>query len=182
LTGHDYLKKIIQLPVNMPLWQSDDINSYIASLLENYPNTEFKEFLDKNNIELIKTTARSNLGEIKRFLNIFIFNYKILHDYVEPTYLLAIQALAHRWRSFYEKIFSNELFPDRVYKKLYDKDVEDRASELLTSGDRQTLTDLMSMLDKDKDLEDFLKVAPRDIFHDKLLERWIYQTIVKSYS
>jgi KAP-like P-loop domain-containing protein len=179
LTGRAYLKKIIQLPVNMPSWQSEDIDNYIVSLLENYHDQYFKDIF-KQNIVLIKAAVGSNLAEIKRFLNLFIFNYKILQDDgIKPTNLLAIQALAQRWTPFYASIFSNKLFFDSVYKKLHeDKNVKDILSEPITPADEQTLRNLMTILDNDEGLVDFLKGPGNTIFESNLLEQWeCYQTI-----
>ena len=111
--GKDYIKKIIQLPIMLPIWNNSQIDEFIDYLLKNHKNTEQKN-LFLNNKNLITESVESNPREVIRLLNNFIVVKQIFKDKnMRDVWVLAVEALRLRWPKFYDKINEN---PDELDK------------------------------------------------------------------
>jgi len=109
--GEDYLKKIIQLPVSIPVWTDEDIRGYLVSILDHYVSKHYQDIF-RDNFDLIVQAVERNPREIKRFLNNFILANEIFGFTTNKEFseFLAIQALHFRWEWFYTSIYeSNEI-------------------------------------------------------------------------
>lgn len=104
-SGKDYLKKIIQVPFQLPVWSTVDIQGYLDKIIENYEDDSYKKFFTEN-LSLLYNSLEPNPREVKRVLNSFILSYQIQrdHELIKPQKLLALIILAQRWRDFYERI------------------------------------------------------------------------------
>jgi KAP family P-loop domain len=158
--GYDYLKKIIQLPVTIPIWQPKDILEFLSSLLRDYTDEDFKQIF-QSNLELIKEGIESNPREVKRFLNLFILSYQILYDElfrnadkaVNAKRLLALQAVRLRWDWFYDTIFADKSFLKLIKDNL--------VTEANTEKDKP---DIVQRVLREKALVDFLRGKGKVIF------------------
>ena len=137
-SGEDYLKKIFQLPIHIPLWQSRDIDEYIKALLAEHeksaiPSQPIQAF--KDNVKLIIQGLEPNPREVKRFLNIFILSYEIqqLTQQFRKTsqHFLAAQILRFRWDWFYDAILADETFLEKVQASLFEQTKGEIESKLL---------------------------------------------------
>jgi hypothetical protein len=117
INGEQYIKKIIQIPINLPKWNKYDVISLLKNFVKKgIVNEKYIEIIGKN-IELISTAIENNPREIKRFLNDFIvINEILIKDVNLKSYeLLLLQTLRLRWKNLYEmllddgKYIANEL-------------------------------------------------------------------------
>jgi predicted KAP-like P-loop ATPase len=75
--GKQYIKKMIQIPITLPKWNTQDIINLVRDFVEKgITDDKYKQALDEN-IDLISTAIENNPREIKRFLNNFIVAYEI---------------------------------------------------------------------------------------------------------
>ena len=104
-SGEEYLKKIIQLPVNIPRWDLEEIKEYLLSLLDGYNYKDFREIFETN-LELITQGVESNPRQIKRFLNVFILSFELVRTdkSIDKEKLLAFQAVRQRWEKLHDAI------------------------------------------------------------------------------
>lgn len=122
-SGKDYLKKIIQIPFQLPIWNDEDSKDYLRDILKNYQDYFYKQFFEKN-IEMIVQGVEHNPREIKRMLNNFILSSEIYKRKDENSLkkLLAIQILSFRWREIYQKFLLEPQTFYTIIKKLGDKE------------------------------------------------------------
>lgn len=114
--GKDYLKKIIQLPIMLPIWNNEQVDEFIEYLLKNYQNIEQKK-LFLNNKNLIVESVESNPREVIRLLNNFIVVKQIFKDKkMKEVWILAIQALRLRWPEFYDRINEDPDELDKIHE------------------------------------------------------------------
>lgn len=102
ISGEKYLKKIVQIPFEVPDIYRSDIENYLFEQIDplfqlntlyrdkwfNYYNLALKHFFN-------------NLRDVKLFLNAIKLNYEVINDEVNPHDFLAITAI---------QIFNNELY------------------------------------------------------------------------
>lgn len=114
-SGKDYLRKIIQLPILLPNWESDDIEEFLDFMFKNNNEHGYKTFFVKNK-DLIKSAVEPNPRELIRLLNNFIFSYQVYrHDgRIKPEALLALQALKLRWPEYYDEITNDPKILSKV--------------------------------------------------------------------
>jgi uncharacterized protein YjbI with pentapeptide repeats/GTPase SAR1 family protein len=109
IEGEQYLKKIIQIPIILSDWNSDDIKTLIQDFITNniIVNQDYQKIIEKN-IDLISTGLEENPREAKRFLNNFIVAQEILSKKgAEPKELLILQILNMRWNEIYRLIVNS---------------------------------------------------------------------------
>jgi hypothetical protein len=108
IKGDQYIKKIIQIPIMVPEWNSFDIGNLIENVLLNKLDERYSKII-KDNKDLIAIASEANPREVKRFINNFIVSNEIfsINSEVHPQQLLAIQALKVRWLNFYHEITSS---------------------------------------------------------------------------
>ena len=119
IDGYQYLKKIIQIPINLPLWNANDIEKLIDDFVKKgiLDDENHKEIIN-DNIGLIITAIENNPRDIKRFLNSFIIAFGIfskvneenskVNDKFEPKILLILQAIQLRWNIFYDLLMNSD--------------------------------------------------------------------------
>ena len=109
ITGEAYIKKIIQIPIMVPEWNSIDIRNFVEEVLLSKLDEKYSKII-KENEDLIAIASEANPREVKRFINNFIVSNEIfaVNPEVQPKQLLAIQALKVRWRNFYRDITASE--------------------------------------------------------------------------
>jgi hypothetical protein len=116
VTGEQYIRKIIQIPVMIPDWNIIDVKSLIRNLSKNLD--EKYSTIVSENTDLIATGTEQNPREVKCFINNFIAAHEIYshNPSIKPKELLIIQALKIRWNIFYRYISSDERFRELTKK------------------------------------------------------------------
>jgi hypothetical protein len=79
--GKQYIKKMIQIPITLPQWDTWDISKLIIDFLEKgIIHDKYKETFEKN-VDLVSAAIENNPREIKRFIN----NYIVLMKFILLT-------------------------------------------------------------------------------------------------
>jgi tetratricopeptide (TPR) repeat protein len=102
ISGEEYLRKIIQMPITIPYWNETDVNKLIDNLAE---RTESYGQLIKEKKHLIIRATELNPREVKRFINKFIFLMEVIPSIGQKDELPVILALENKWNEFF-KLFS----------------------------------------------------------------------------
>ena len=127
--GEQYIKKMIQIPITLPSWNTGDIKLLIKHLSEQNIIAENYKDMINTNVELISTAIENNPREVKRFLNKFIVAHQIFSSKkgFNSSELLVIQVIESRWPKFYRLLiasgveFVNEL---EKYLRLDDEQIK----------------------------------------------------------
>jgi hypothetical protein len=166
----DYVKKIVQLPVYIPVWKPSSINKYVQFLLRDYDNQDLKAIFNENT-DLILQGVEHNPREVKRFLNLFILSYYLQKEEgqteLPPDKLLAIQAIVLRWHWFYEAIVAEQSFLNNLRGYLLSP----------ASGDIANASDDVRAVLAQKSLVNFLRGHGKVIFETKV-DWWSEEKIV----
>ena len=166
--GEQYIKKIIQIPVDLPPWSDSDMYSLVTDLSKRL----FKPYSDiiYRNADLISNIVERNPRELKRYINSFIISYKLFSTITSPNndntelteeqekQLLIVLLLRMRWSSFYAIYSSYGLFRKEVRRFM--KEDESQKAELLEKSDlpkefTRTLRDVLY----DRGLWEFLNLT-----------------------
>ena len=185
ITGEQYIKKIIQIPIIIPEWNNHDIRILIEDLLKrNLIHGKYQTII-KENINLIVEAVENNPRELKRFINNFIVAYEIYskNEKVAPKELLVVQAIHVRWSNFYRLMVNFDIdFHKEV--KLYTQMSDDiRLKKLKETNDidlnlNQEYRKELQAFASDLELWKFLKKQSNTIFS---IEDWtIYRRAVES--
>jgi hypothetical protein len=140
ITGQQYIKKIIQIPIMVPEWNSSDIEDLIEQVIAEKLDKKYSKLIRENQ-KLISIASEANPRELKRFINNFIVSNEIfsLNEEIEPQQLLAVQALKVRWPNFYKELSS--VYADGEFRRSVEKYASigyaDRARELREMKSRQ---------------------------------------------
>jgi hypothetical protein len=103
ISGTDYIKKIIQVPFNLPGLREQEVKIYIHQLKGLLKEIRTEEYVEKY-IDIISRGMEANPREIKRFINNFILVNQISISETEPDKLLVLLILQLRWEELFEKI------------------------------------------------------------------------------
>ncbi|HEY7080520.1 MAG TPA: tetratricopeptide repeat protein [Nitrososphaeraceae archaeon] len=132
--GEQYIRKIIQIPIDLPPWGSDDVESLIDNLSKKL-GKPYSSIVSRN-ISLIAKAVERNPREVKRYINSFIVSYQLFSSIVSPTnnkveitpeqekQLLIVLSLRVRWKSFYNIFSSYDYFRQEIKKYLKLSDIE----------------------------------------------------------
>jgi tetratricopeptide (TPR) repeat protein len=109
--GEQYTGKIIQIPIRIPEWNTNDIQNLIKNLCSRLEEKHSRVVSEKS--ELISSALDLNPREVKRFINNFIIAAEIFSiNSIIPEQLIVVQALKDRWREFYAILSSDSKFRD----------------------------------------------------------------------
>ena len=73
--GSEYIKKIIQIPIKLPLWEDTDLSKLISEKLTVNLKPEYAKLLSQN-AETIVKVVENNPRQLKRFINSLIIVYE----------------------------------------------------------------------------------------------------------
>lgn len=119
--GEHYIRKIIQIPINVPQWNNLDVKDIILNLLNRDKIDPKYSAILRENLELISFVVEPSPREVKRFINNFIISYEVLYSHnpsMEQKELLVTHALKFRWNSFYKAFSSDKEFRDLIGRSL----------------------------------------------------------------
>ena len=164
IEGEHYIKKLIQIPITLPRWSSQDIVILINNLTKNgMIHDKFKEVIEKN-IDLISVALDNNPREIKRFLNSFFVGHEIFSGKknFEAKELLVIQAIHLRWAKFYNILVKSDQSFFKGLDKYLKMDDETRLKNLDLYEEKKEDGDIkvwkvLRDFKTDSDLWNFLK-------------------------
>jgi tetratricopeptide (TPR) repeat protein len=100
ITGFDYMKKIVQLPFQIPDWIEIDISKFIDNIIsKNLQGSVLAKYFSDNKLLLMKA-VEWNPREVKRFVNNIILSKALFDKPVNN--LVVVQALKFRpeWKRF----------------------------------------------------------------------------------
>jgi len=106
ISGEDYIRKIIQVEIQIGKWDDTSIGDLIDEISKGLDD-KFRDAV-KGNKELINLVVESNPRQTKRFINNLIIALTA-NPKLETNTFLCIEALQKRWISFYNNL-SNTRF------------------------------------------------------------------------
>jgi KAP family P-loop domain len=109
--GEEYIRKIIQVYVNLPKWKNPNIKELI-NIFSAKIGEEYKD-LFKDKEKLIATAAGLNPREVKRLINRFMVTHSV-EPKMNPEEYLVRYALEARWSEIYKEMDQNESFRELV--------------------------------------------------------------------
>ena len=115
IKGDHYIRKIIQVPINIPPWSIEDVNGLIDKMVNKLTNPNF-DFV--NTKSLIAKVVETNPRELKRFINNLIVIWEVFPEKgkLSNEGLIVVEALKNRWNEFYRLIIINEKFRTKIKK------------------------------------------------------------------
>lgn len=148
IKGDEYLRKIIQVYVNLPRWKPEDIDSLIQKIIKQLDEKSWKILADKDYSELVTTAVRSNPRETKRLINRFIIAHS-LDPKINVEQFLITQALESRWSEFYDELNSQKEFRSSVSKYAHYTSVSEIRRHLETGPEpSELMTKLRNISDE----------------------------------
>ncbi|AKB57675.1 Phage T7 exclusion protein [Methanosarcina barkeri 227] len=110
--GTEYLEKIIQVPLDIPLISKSELERLLTiqldKLLENIPESEFDRVYWGNVYQSGFKHFFENIRDVTRYINVLRFNYELVKDEVNPIDFIAITAVQVFIPEVYRKISENK--------------------------------------------------------------------------
>jgi KAP family P-loop domain len=187
ISGEQYIRKIIQIPIMVPEWNSSDIANLIENIIIKKLDERYSRLIS-NNKDLISIASEANPRELKRFINNFIVSNEIFSsdERIQEQQLLAVQALKVRWPNIYRELSS--IYVDGEFRNSLEKyasmEYEDRIRELREVKSRQNDEKNVNreaekrLLEIDYNLWEFLSQTGNIIF--KITDWEIYRRAAES--
>ena len=155
ISGEDYIKKIIQIPIYVPKWDVDNISELIENNIVPYIGKDYSNIIE-NGRDIIALAVKANPRALKRFVNSFILSFEIFKrknkekandEKVGYKYLIA-ELVKFEWKKFYDGISEandNDLKKlNKIIRELLRKDEDSRKEKIddwLKTGKREAGTD-----------------------------------------
>jgi predicted KAP-like P-loop ATPase len=132
ITGESYIKKIVQVPFQIPDWIEKDLNKFLEEVI--FQNlTGYQHLNDfKANKKILLSAIEKNPRELKRFINNIILSKEILDTPTDK--LMIIQALRFReeWNEFLRFILNSPSEDVREFFKEFLNSEEGKTSKRLS--------------------------------------------------
>ena len=103
ISGSEYLRKMIQVPFNLPDLRAKEIEEYVERVKEAIRGSDAEEHIERY-IDIIARGLEPNPREIKRFVNNFILANRISGEEAKPEELLTLLIIQFRWENFYRDL------------------------------------------------------------------------------
>ena len=133
IKGKDYIRKIIQIPIQIPIWNKKDIKEIMQKNL--IPILDKKHaLLIKTNEDLISIAVENNPRELKRFINRIILAKELAakNNSIIDKELLVSEALSNRWPEQFNSFLSDSELMDLSLKYSETKDFISRKTTIET--------------------------------------------------
>jgi hypothetical protein len=143
---NEYIRKIIQIDINIQKWTNDAIKDLIYKLSKKVDEKYSKQILD--NIELITEGVKPNPRKVKQFINRFVISLTV-NSSLEARKFLVGEILKDGWYDFY-RYLTNETFVKLINGYLKKRE-EGKGEEFLTELENKAK-------DKDHPLDEFEKI------------------------
>ncbi|WP_019679647.1 KAP family P-loop NTPase fold protein [Ruminococcus flavefaciens] len=154
--GDDYLKKIIQVPITLPLIRKDVIKEITLEKFNsiiNFSSLSDNDKLRINNLSdsLFKVLSSyiSNIRDINRLINLFEFKYGFIKDEINPVDLLALCAIEVFKSDEYKQIvqFKDDLSKIKIDLDLY-KFISEKKAAIWNNFDKTGFNNCFVQNDK----------------------------------
>jgi len=111
ISGEDYIKKIIQIPIRIPQWTPFSINNLLETKILPHLNDDYARLL-KQNARIVSKVVGENPRQLKRFINNIIIAFETFSSRERPDdwiveEIFLVQILKTEWIDFYNE-FSRE--------------------------------------------------------------------------
>jgi hypothetical protein len=146
ISGSDYVKKLFQVPFTLPPITADQLKGYLDSIERNggFDPAQLQDFKDhvRPHFEQSQGTDKLNLREIKRLINLYTTQLKILSRRLDraldPNVVLALLCMNSRsdWEPFYAQLAAD---PRYFQETLRDVVTAARQPDLVLAGTRYVL-------------------------------------------
>ncbi len=118
ISGDDYIKKIIQIPIKIPSWTKESIIDLINTTITPRLNSDYTKFLSQNS-SMVAKVVDYNPRQLKRFINNVIVAFETFaskQDSPEIQFndIFLVKILKSEWPDFYQELVSNKDFLDIV--------------------------------------------------------------------
>ena len=116
--GEDYIKKIIQIPIKIPVWSQENIIELIEHNIKQNLHEEYTTFLRQNS-GMIARIVGNNPRQLKRFVNNVIIAFETFtnqKDSPKITFneMFLVKILKAEWPDFYAELVQNKDFLEMV--------------------------------------------------------------------
>jgi len=116
--GEDYIKKIIQIPIQIPSWSHEHIIDLIETRIAPNLNPEYTKFLHQNS-GMIARIVDYNPRQLKRFINSVIIAFETFaskENSPEITFneIFLVKILKSEWPDFYAEFIRNQDFREII--------------------------------------------------------------------
>ena len=110
ISGDEYVRKIIQIPITMPEWTDSDLRELVRSLSKKL-EPHYTSIVAAND-DMIVSATNHNPRDVKQFINNFIVTHEIFsrNSKVNSFELIIVQALRTRWSDFYKVLSVDSQF------------------------------------------------------------------------
>jgi predicted KAP-like P-loop ATPase len=102
IKGEEYIKKLVQIPVNLPRWNSKDI-SLLIDKISSKLDESIIDMSDDESKELLNLSVASNPRETKRLLN-HLMLIKSINPSMELKEFLVNHLLESQWLDLYQNL------------------------------------------------------------------------------
>ena len=118
IKGEDYIKKIIQIPIQIPSWSHENIIDLIETRIASNLNPEYTKFLHQNS-GMVARIVDYNPRQLKRFINSVIIAFETFaskENSPEITFneIFLVKILKSEWPDFYSEFLINKDFREIV--------------------------------------------------------------------
>ena len=118
IKGEDYIKKIIQIPIQIPSWSHENIIDLIETRIASNLNPEYTKFLHQNS-GMVAKIVDYNPRQLKRFINSVIIAFETFaskENSPEITFneIFLVKILKSEWPDFYSEFLINKDFREIV--------------------------------------------------------------------
>ena len=131
IKGKDYIRKIIQIPIQTPIWNKKDIKEIIQKNLASKLDKKHSTLIKENKI-LISTAVENNPRELKRFINRIILAKELAakNESIVVKELLVSEALSNRWPEQFLSFLSDSKLIDLALKYCVVEDFISRKTKI----------------------------------------------------
>ena len=139
--GKEYLKKIIQVPIFLPVWDEILIKELISNLIENLDD-KYSDYI-KDNEKLIENIAEKNPRETVIIINNLIFMFKLYRPVIDsaikkmpyifekkkkmiPLQFITLQIMSLNWNDLYQLILKANVKNADIFLKEIEQYTRDK--------------------------------------------------------
>jgi|GEM_PF-2746174 len=116
--GEDYIKKIIQIPIKIPVWSEEKIIDLIENQVKKNIHEEYSNFLCQNSA-MVARVVDYNPRQLKRFINNIIVAFETFSNpksssKIKFNEIFVVKILKEEWSDFYKELANSRAFRELV--------------------------------------------------------------------
>ena len=119
INGKSYLEKIIQIPTNVPNWESTDFEKLIEKNIKPFIDGKYMSILEGKE-ELLYLAVGENPRQLKRLINNIILSVEIYggKEGINEESLLSVELMRTIWPQIYNEFSIRQSFRDMVNQNI----------------------------------------------------------------